>query len=243
MGVRRRLRALDLFCGGGGVAEGLLRAGFDVVVGVDREDHSKAYPGEFILADVRALPVDLSDFDMVWASPPCQTYSNLQAGRFDNGVMEKEQSDYIPLVRELLARYSNENGDDLYTVIENVTDAPIRKDLVLTGPMFGLDRILRKRKFELSESFMMLQPPVINKRPQYILDNNLELSILTNFAYKFDQLWKRRVLGLSTRISLEEGREAMGIENRRMTMREIGESVPPAYAEYIGLEVIRRIRQ
>jgi len=40
-----RPRALDLFCGGGGVSEGLRRAGFEVV-GVDIADHSRVYNRE-----------------------------------------------------------------------------------------------------------------------------------------------------------------------------------------------------
>ncbi len=67
--------ALDLCCGLGGWARGLLKAGWRVV-GVDREDFSVAYPGEFVCADLlhwnawKDLPVRL-----VVASPPCQEFS------------------------------------------------------------------------------------------------------------------------------------------------------------------------
>lgn len=44
-------KALDLFCGGGGAARGLIAAGFDV--GIDHDLRcGKHYPGQFIQADL-----------------------------------------------------------------------------------------------------------------------------------------------------------------------------------------------
>ena len=66
--------ALDLFCGGGGACIGMQQAGFEVV-GIDIKPH-KNYPGHFIQADIHDLPVSIDDFDLIWASPPCQLWSN-----------------------------------------------------------------------------------------------------------------------------------------------------------------------
>ena len=58
------LRALDLYCGGGGVAYGLLRAGFKVVVGVDIEDHSASYPGVFLMGDALKVPLSQTNANL-----------------------------------------------------------------------------------------------------------------------------------------------------------------------------------
>lgn len=77
--VLERPAALDLFCGGGGAGEGLRRAGYKTVVGIDSSmEHKKSYEHaagmHFVLGDVFDLlpQEDLQQFDLVWASPPCQ---------------------------------------------------------------------------------------------------------------------------------------------------------------------------
>ena len=76
-------RVLDLFCGAGGASMGYAKAGYEVV-GMDIK-HGKRYPFEYIRRDVMTLrPEDLEGFDLIHASPPCQTYSvtqHLQIGR------------------------------------------------------------------------------------------------------------------------------------------------------------------
>ena len=52
------MRALDLFCGGGGAARGILAAGLSIeIVGIDIKDHRKSYPGHFIQGDALNPPV------------------------------------------------------------------------------------------------------------------------------------------------------------------------------------------
>lgn len=70
--------AVDLYCGLGGWAEGLLDVGYRVV-GFDVERHrygEHSYPGQLVLQDVRTLHgSQLRDATLIVASPPCQEFS------------------------------------------------------------------------------------------------------------------------------------------------------------------------
>ena len=76
--MRSRPLAIDLFCGLGGWAEGLLAEGYDVV-GFDIERHEYGehrYPGQLVIQDVRTLHgSQFKDAALIVASPPCQEYS------------------------------------------------------------------------------------------------------------------------------------------------------------------------
>src|ERR1700692_2082755 len=70
--------AIDLFCGLGGWAEGLIAEGWDVV-GFDIERHQYGehrYPGTLVIQDVTTLHgSQFRDAALIVASPPCQGYS------------------------------------------------------------------------------------------------------------------------------------------------------------------------
>lgn len=222
------LRALDLFCCAGGASMGLHRAGFEVV-GVDIMPQ-KRYPFEFHQADALTFP--LEGFDFIWASPPCQGYTEMRHAPGALGSAPR----LIPQVRERLM------ASGLPWCIENVEDAAcdMRKPFTLCGSMFDLGaqghQLQRHRLFETSFPFMA---------PGCAHDDRPVIGVYGGHA-------RRRAAkhgGRGTKDTWIGGHraaasEAMGID--WMTLAEMSEAIPPAYAEFIGriaFETILEARQ
>lgn len=195
---------------------GLHMAGFDVV-GVDMADKSDVYPFDFIHAD--ALTVDLSGFDFVWASPPCQKWCAYK--RRPDHV--RERLNLIPDTRRKLV------ASGLPYVIENVEGA--RSELIdpirLCGSSFHLD-VRRHRLFE--SNFLIEEPacdhgwqtprfPPATNRPN--LRKTVEVGV-----------W---------RIPLVVQQTAMGIG--WMDVKDLSQAIPPAYSRHIGMCAIREIKR
>ena len=130
-------RALDLFCCAGGATKGLQRAGFHVT-GVDIKPQPRYCGDAFHQADALTFP--LEEFDFIWASPPCQAWSE-STPLCSRGKHPR----LISPIRELLSASGAEY------CIENVDGArfELNPNLMLCGTMFGL-RIWRHRWFECS---------------------------------------------------------------------------------------------
>jgi DNA (cytosine-5)-methyltransferase 1 len=234
-------RALDLFCGAGGASMGLHQAGFDVT-GIDIRP-MKRYPFRFIQADALQPPVRLEDFDLIWASPPCQAHTALR--KMWNAREHKNQ---IPQTRELL-----EAGGRPY-VIENVPGAPLRATIRLCGSNFGLGvkgaELRRHRWFE--SSFGLLAPPCTCGKSTTIGiygEGARDISSDARKEHVRDRCRTITVTGhtpqqnvvrnqIRKTYSVEDARKAMGIN--WMTIAELCEAIPPAYAEYIGGEALRQ---
>lgn len=229
-----KLIVLDLFCGAGGGAIGFKQAGC-FVIGVDIKKPAKEYAGDiFIQANVGMLPFkDLNFVDFIFATPPCQLFSpaSALAKRFG-----KRYVNAIPFTRELLAPYP-------WTAIENVPQAPLRPDLTLVGPQFGLgpdpegddDGLWRKRIFELS--FFAWQPN-IPKMPK-----GRCVSIAGTFSAKHHYK-RRKSQGKPGSVPSHEAKDLMGIpQEARMIRKEIAQAVPPPYAKYIISEARARMRE
>lgn len=222
----RKLRALDLFCCAGGASMGLHRAGFEVV-GVDTKPRAN-YPFEVIKHDALGLTEShLAGFDFIWASPPCQGYS---AMRHAPGAVGAER--LIGATRDRLRRL-----DTVLWVIENVEEAApyMRNPVTLCGSMFGLGaqgcRLQRHRLFEAN--FHIPAPACSH-------DERPVIGVYGGHARKRSAL----AGGRGTRDVWEGGHraaasEALGID--WMTLGEMSEAIPPAYAEFIGRAAIAQM--
>lgn len=221
----KKYRLLDLFCGVGGAGEGYQRVGFEVT-GVDHIPQPNN-PHHFIEEDaIFYLITEGHKYDVVHLSPPCQQYSISTAPQRNKG---KTYPDYIKRCRELLLNIG------IPYVMENVMPAPIRRDLVLRGDMFGL-KCLKQRKFEI-EGFFIMQPGIPKKKgtlkggdfTQVVGKGQLAVtggqpfkhhqgSILANWRYAMQMPWAK-------------------------TYKELANAIPPAYTEYIGKQLIEQLER
>lgn len=208
-----RPKLLDLYCGAGGAARGYQQAGFHVT-GVDLHPQPN-YAGDlFVQADaVEFVKEHGHEFDAIHASPPCQAGCTLTAGTNQG----REYPQLIPQTREAL------DASGLPYVIENVPGAPVRRDLMLCGEMFGL-AVIRHRYFELS-GWTMLQPAHLKHRGRVAGMRHGEWFEGPYFAVYGEGGGKGTV---------PQWQKAMGMDWTDVR-KEIAEAIPPAYTEYLGL--------
>lgn len=209
--------ALDLFCKAGGATKGLQRAGFHVT-GIDIEPQRNYCGDAFVQADALRPPFDLTKFDFIWASPPCQAYTGMQ--RINTRSPKRDHPRLVEPVREML------RASGVLFVIENVPGAPLRNPAKLCGSSFGLG-VWRHRLFESNWGFTgkacdhrRTPKPiaVYGDHPQQPGDKTMRVN-------------RAR--------TLQEGQSAMGID--WMCWREITQAIPPAYSEVIGRAAIKRL--
>jgi len=201
---------LDLFCGAGGCGMGYHRAGFDVV-GVDFIDQPH-YPFKFIRADALSYFRDYGhQYDVIHASPPCPKWSVGSKLR----KTTQNHPDLLTPLRPLLDESSKPY------IIENVPGSPLINPLVLNGLMFKNLRVLRERWFETN--FMIPQPILPSWRKSGF-----------SVGRQPGETGKGGYVTVAGHLKNREYcMKAMGID-WPMTRRELSNSIPPDYTQYIG---------
>lgn len=191
---------------------GYADAGFEVV-GVDIAPQPR-YPFEFHQADAIEFILEHGhEFDVIHASPPCQLYSKAQR------IRGNSHPDLIGPTREALIAVGRPY------VIENVEDA--RAELIdpitLCGPMFGLETY----RHRLFESSVPLEQP----------DHDRHVTRTTKMGRAPLPGEFMHIVGNFTNV--DRGREVMRMPwANRDGLRE---AIPPAYAEYVGRQLIRAL--
>jgi DNA (cytosine-5)-methyltransferase 1 len=209
------MRLLDLFCGAGGCARGYHDAGLaDEIVGVDINPQPN-YPFTFIQAD--AVTFDVTGFDFIHASPPCQGYSVL---RHTTGGKE-----YPMLVEDIRAKLRAAGGP---YVIENVVGAPLLNPTLLCGLMFDI-QVIRHRLFETS--FQLDAPYHPSHRDTFTHERHKYCSFANGATH---------ITVAGNNFKREDAAVAMEIDWMERK-HELAQAIPPAYTEWIGCRFLKKL--
>lgn len=206
------MKLLDLFCGGGGASMGYHKAGFDVT-GIDLK-HGRRYPFNYIKGNVRDYlnKEFLSGFDVIAASPPCQTHSSTKHLRNAQG-RTTSKIDMIEEVRNALIASGKKY------VIENVPNAPLINPIQVCGSAFGL----KVRRHRLFESNVNLVGTNCHHKQQ-----GKPIGVYGSMRDEIPN-------GGHTAKTMTEANEAMGID--WLIWGELKEAIPPAYTHFIGQQL------
>jgi DNA (cytosine-5)-methyltransferase 1 len=225
--VRQKV-VLDLCCGEGGAAEGYRRAGFRTI-GVDIVDHSATYPGFFVKSDALvALEMFADRVDAVHTSPPCLAWTQGNAAN-DVSVYPNLIVAHRRALRALRKPW----------VMENVPRAPLLRPLLLCGTMFGLQAIdddgtpLRLRRHRHFESSLRLRAP---------RDCNHDGEMPWGGVYggarsNRDEARNVRKGGYTPAIGVAQ--QLLDIDF--MSMAGLRKSIPPAYTEWVGSQLMEQL--
>lgn len=118
--------AIDLFCGLGGWAHGLLAEGWSVIgFDIERHDYGEGgYPGQLVLQDVRTLHgSQFATADLIVASPPCQAYSYRAMPWKRAKALPPPDNTLFEACFRIQAQAGRQAGRHIPMVVENVCGA------------------------------------------------------------------------------------------------------------------------
>lgn len=127
--TEEQLTAIDLFCGAGGLSQGLHDAGFEVLWGIDHEEQTKPtyeanHGCEMTVGDIRTeTPPDLGleegELDLVAGGPPCPTFSLVGRSKINSLEGRDNTTDERHLLYEDFLRFVDHYQPRAF-IMENV---------------------------------------------------------------------------------------------------------------------------
>lgn len=142
------MRAIDFFCGGGGMTNGLIQAGIDVIAGVDLDPEAKETyevnnaPAHFVNADITKLPLEYfenkfhvqrNDDEMIFVGcSPCQFYSIIRSSK----EKSRKTKDLLLYFEKFIEYYRPG-----YVLVENVPGIMSNKESILNDFLQKLDQL------------------------------------------------------------------------------------------------------
>lgn len=250
--TRRPIIVLDLYCCAGGAGKGYLAVA-DIVIGVDISPQPRYAGTYFQQADCITFLTELVELGFTWvdgygelrlkdvtfihASPPCQARSDLQK---QSKIVYRE---LVPPTRRLL-RLTN-----LPYVIENVEGEAEDPEAMLINPVrlcganddyFPELRVIRHRLFE--SNVPLVGVPCPPKHPLcFTMDKRKS-------SYIAEPIARARARDEGDHYFHVNGGGNCTVANKRralgtpwMTGKECNEAIPPAYATFIGKQVMAYI--
>lgn len=169
--MSRRPLAIDLCCGLGGWTKGLLAAGYDVI-GYDIEEHiyeEDRYPAWLILKDIRDMHgADISDADLIVASPPCQEYSYM-AMPFSRGKAKATaiRADETGEARRKLT----ELFDTCFRLQEEASAAKGKRIPMLVENVRGANPWVGKAPYHFGSFWLWGDIPSVMPKPKKVMKN------------------------------------------------------------------------
>ncbi len=148
------LRAIDFFCGAGGITHGLMLAGIEVIAGIDIDLTSKETyefnnaPSKFIHADIKEMPIEYletelsigrKDDSMIFVGcSPCQYWSMIN-------TLKAAKTEKASVTKNLLTDFQKfiDYYEPGYILIENVPGLKSRKD----SPFYEFLAFLMKKGY------------------------------------------------------------------------------------------------
>ena len=204
------------------------------ITGVDWKPQ-KNYPFQFVQGDaINYLKNNWQKFNYIHASPPCQKFSAMTKGRWQDRL--EEHPDLIAPTREILITtgkpYDIENVEGAKNELINPT--------MLCGTMFGLQtqfgsQLRRHRYFELS--WGTIPTPACDHKDGSVIgvygggqnpSRKKYPATIGVWGNSGGSSNRDGLLGFST----QDRRDAMGIQ--WMSGKELSQAIPPAYTKYIA---------